>query len=93
MTDEFRLDEQDVYISYLPYAHIFEQVLYASAVVYGMRIGYFSGDVQKIVSDDLPVLQPTFFPLSQDYLIDCMASSKTNSRQALAARAGCCNRL
>lgn len=62
LTDEYRLDEQDVYISYLPYAHIFEQVLYAAAVVYGMRIGYYSGDVQKIVSDDLPVLQPTFFP-------------------------------
>jgi long-chain acyl-CoA synthetase len=35
----------DTYISYLPYAHIFEQVLYALALLYGMRIGYYSGDI------------------------------------------------
>ena len=27
-----------------------------------MRIGYFSGDILKILPEDLPVLKPTFFP-------------------------------
>jgi long-chain acyl-CoA synthetase len=61
-TAEFALSSADTYISYLPYAHIFEQILYAEALVEGMRIGYYSGDILKIVSEDLPVLQPTFFP-------------------------------
>lgn len=30
--------------------------------VYGMKIGYYSGDILKIVSEDLPILKPTFFP-------------------------------
>lgn len=54
--------EKDSYISYLPYAHIFEQILYAMSIITGMRIGYYSGDILKIVSEDLPVLKPTFFP-------------------------------
>lgn len=27
-----------------------------------MKIGYYGGDVTKIVSEDLPALKPTFFP-------------------------------
>ena len=32
------------------------------SIIYGVRCGYFSGDVLKLVSDDLPALKPTFFP-------------------------------
>jgi len=39
------LTEKDTYISYLPYSHIFEQAIFGMSVLYGMRIGYFSGDV------------------------------------------------
>jgi len=56
------LNESDTYISYLPLAHSFEQALFTMACIYGVRIGFFGGDVQKMVSDDIPVLKPTFFP-------------------------------
>ena len=32
------------------------------AVIFGVRIGYFGGDVQKMIPEDLPTLKPTFFP-------------------------------
>ena len=51
----------DCYISYLPAAHSFEQGLIGCAAQYGMRMGFFSGDVTKI-KEDCAVLQPTFFP-------------------------------
>ena len=57
-----KLCETDTYISYLPAAHSFEQALFGCAVIYGMKTGFFGGDVLKMVADDIPVLQPTFFP-------------------------------
>jgi len=30
--------------------------------VYGLKFGYYSGDITAIVREDLPVLKPTFFP-------------------------------
>ena len=51
---------QDVHISYLPLAHVFETVvinfcLYASAAV-----GFYQGDTLKLL-DDLQALRPTVF--------------------------------
>lgn len=57
-----KLDNKDVYISYLPYAHIVEQFFYAISIVDGLQIGYYSGDVHKMLTEDLPVLKPTLFP-------------------------------
>jgi long-chain acyl-CoA synthetase len=51
----------DVAVSYLPLAHSFEQVLFCMCIIHGLKIGYFSGDVLKLV-DDCMVLQPTMFP-------------------------------
>jgi long-chain acyl-CoA synthetase len=59
---KFKLTHDDSYISYLPLAHSFEQALFAMACVCGMRVGYFGGDVTKMVAEDLPLLKPTFFP-------------------------------
>lgn len=56
------LGETDTYISYLPAAHSFEQALFGVVAVYGLRQGYFGGDPRKMADDDLPYLQPTFFP-------------------------------
>lgn len=56
------LGENDTYISYLPAAHSFEAALFAMSLIYGVRCGYFGGNVLKLVSDDLPMLKPTFFP-------------------------------
>jgi long-chain acyl-CoA synthetase len=61
-TGKYGLGENDCYISYLPSAHSFEQVLFATACLTGCRIGFFGGDVLKLVSEDLPTLKPTVFP-------------------------------
>lgn len=60
--DDGVLGESDTYISYLPAAHSFEAALFAMTIIFGVRCGYFGGDVQKLVSHDLPMLKPTFFP-------------------------------
>jgi len=51
----------DCYISYLPAAHSFEQSIFGMCSLYGMKCGFFSGNVQKI-TEDIQVLKPTFFP-------------------------------
>lgn len=52
----------DSYISYLPAAHSFEQALNATALITGMRVGFYGGNPLALVSEDLPALRPTFFP-------------------------------
>lgn len=56
------LCEKDTYISYLPAAHSFEQALFGVVLSFGMRAGFYSGDPQKLLKEDLPALKPTFFP-------------------------------
>jgi len=53
--------EDDTYISYLPAAHAFEQIVFAMACLSGMKVGYFGGNVLKLV-EDAGILQPTLFP-------------------------------
>lgn len=31
----------------------------ALTAIYGMAVGFYSGDPQKMVSDDIPLLRPT----------------------------------
>lgn len=50
----------DVYLSYLPLSHIFEQQSLATLMSAGARIGFFSGDVKLLLSD-LQALSPTLF--------------------------------
>lgn len=57
----FNIDHNDIYISYLPLAHSFEQVLFCCALVCAAKVGYFGGDVLKL-TDDCQVLKPTLFP-------------------------------
>jgi len=54
----FRLRDDDVYISYLPLAHVFERFLYIACVSGRVQIGFFQGDVLKL-RDDLQELKPT----------------------------------
>jgi long-chain acyl-CoA synthetase len=56
-----KLTKDDCYISYLPLPHSFEQTLFVGGVVIGIKIGFFSGNVLKII-DDLSILKPTCFP-------------------------------
>jgi long-chain acyl-CoA synthetase len=51
---------QDVLISYLPLAHIYERVTEHSALSAGAAIGYFRGDILGLV-DDMKLLRPTAF--------------------------------
>ncbi|KAF0911615.1 hypothetical protein E2562_011232 [Oryza meyeriana var. granulata] len=50
----------DVYISYLPLAHIYERVNQVALLHYGVAIGFYQGDNLKLM-DDLAALRPTVF--------------------------------
>ena len=56
--NEFKFYEDDIYISYLPLAHVFERCLLLSGMAYRCKIGFYQGDVLKL-RDDLAVLKPT----------------------------------
>lgn len=48
----------EIAISYLPYAHIFEQCAFIFSLTYGYSHGYFSGSALTLM-DDCKVLKPT----------------------------------
>lgn len=54
------LGEDEVLISYLPLAHIFGRLVEAVVMRSGWSIGYFSGDVTRLI-EDMQILQPTIF--------------------------------
>ncbi|XP_060559682.1 long-chain-fatty-acid--CoA ligase 1-like isoform X2 [Ruditapes philippinarum] len=51
----------DCLVSYLPLAHSYERLCEACMYSGGGRIGFFQGDVRKLL-DDIKELQPTVFP-------------------------------
>ncbi|XP_040260994.1 long-chain-fatty-acid--CoA ligase 6 isoform X1 [Bufo bufo] len=53
---------EDVHISYLPLAHMFERMVQSVVYCHGGRIGFFQGDI-RLLSDDMKTLQPTIFPV------------------------------
>lgn len=52
----------DVTISFLPLAHMFERVVQTVVYSVGARVGFFQGDV-RLLPDDMKALQPTIFPV------------------------------
>ncbi|ORX40378.1 acetyl-CoA synthetase-like protein [Piromyces finnis] len=59
--DLFRyVSHEDVYLSYLPLAHVFERVVQTTVAFYGGKIGFYQGDTGKLL-DDASVLKPTLF--------------------------------
>uniref|UniRef100_A0A1D1YCP8 Long-chain-fatty-acid--CoA ligase n=1 Tax=Anthurium amnicola TaxID=1678845 RepID=A0A1D1YCP8_9ARAE len=50
----------DIYISYLPLAHIYERVNQIALAYFGVAVGFYQGDNLKLM-DDLAVLRPTLF--------------------------------
>ncbi|XP_039632432.1 long-chain-fatty-acid--CoA ligase 5 isoform X1 [Polypterus senegalus] len=52
----------DVTISYLPLAHMFERVVQTVLYSNGARVGFFQGDV-RLLTDDMKALKPTVFPV------------------------------
>lgn len=50
----------DIYISYLPLAHIFERATQIILAYYGVGVGFYQGDSLKLM-DDMASLRPTIF--------------------------------
>lgn len=54
------LSSDDCFFSYLPLSHIFDRAIEELFMSLGGRIGYFQGDVRKVL-DDVGACQPTLF--------------------------------
>uniref|UniRef100_A0A4W4HMT6 Arachidonate--CoA ligase n=1 Tax=Electrophorus electricus TaxID=8005 RepID=A0A4W4HMT6_ELEEL len=56
-------NQDDVLISFLPLAHMFERLIEVTLVYcHGGRIGFFQGDI-RLLSEDMKALRPTIFPV------------------------------
>ncbi|XP_028850987.1 long-chain-fatty-acid--CoA ligase 1 [Denticeps clupeoides] len=58
----FEISQEDVSISYLPLAHMFERMIQVSMFCHGARVGFYQGDI-SLLMDDIKTLQPTLFPV------------------------------
>ncbi|DBA03110.1 TPA: hypothetical protein N0F65_003357 [Lagenidium giganteum] len=56
-----QMSPEDVHISYLPLAHVFERAVQVLLIRAGGAIGFYQGDVMKL-TEDLAILKPTIFP-------------------------------
>ncbi|MFS7919196.1 putative long-chain-fatty-acid--CoA ligase [Helianthus anomalus] len=59
-TLQIKFNSSDIYISYLPLAHIYERANQIVSVYCGIAVGFYQGDNLKLM-DDLAVLRPTIF--------------------------------
>lgn len=50
----------DVHLSYLPLAHIFERIVEAAIYQRGGAVGFYSGNIKKLM-DDIKAVRPTIF--------------------------------
>lgn len=57
----FQPTSDDVTISYLPLAHMFERLVQGILFSCGGKIGFFQGDI-RLLPDDMKALKPTVFP-------------------------------
>eukprot|EP01025_Chloroclados_australasicus_P041652 TRINITY_DN4426_c0_g1_i1.p1 TRINITY_DN4426_c0_g1~~TRINITY_DN4426_c0_g1_i1.p1 ORF type:complete len:662 (-),score=87.70 TRINITY_DN4426_c0_g1_i1:314-2299(-) len=53
-------DTNDVFLSYLPLAHILDRIAEELLLYAGAQIGYWRGDIKMLV-DDIGALRPTYF--------------------------------
>ena len=56
----YHLPGEDITLSILPLAHIFEQMLISINVVFGTQTGYYSGSTSRLI-EDIQELKPTYF--------------------------------
>jgi len=52
------LNSDDVYLSYLPLAHILERTVLTTVLSHGARVGFFQGNIRKL-DEDIKALKPT----------------------------------
>ncbi|CAG8752007.1 2949_t:CDS:2, partial [Cetraspora pellucida] len=55
-----KITKDDVHISYLPLAHVYEKTSAATFIYAGCAIGFYQGDTLKLL-DDIAELKPTIF--------------------------------
>jgi long-chain acyl-CoA synthetase len=60
-SENIQSGDDELVISYLPLAHIYERIIEAYALRDGAAIGYFSGDVLRLI-EDAQIIKPTVFP-------------------------------
>ena len=51
-------EESDIYLSFLPLAHIMETLIMSVLVSRGIPIGFYNGDAKKLM-EDAQILRPT----------------------------------
>jgi len=76
------LSNEDVHISYLPLAHVFERVVSNLIYCVGGSVGFFQGDIKLLLSD-VAALKPTMFPMVPrliNRLFDKIHQGASNSR-------------
>jgi long-chain acyl-CoA synthetase len=54
----YEFSKNDVHISYLPLAHVFERIIQVHLMYVGASFGFYQGDTLKLL-DDVSVLKPT----------------------------------
>ncbi|KII88699.1 hypothetical protein PLICRDRAFT_41910 [Plicaturopsis crispa FD-325 SS-3] len=85
------LDRTSCLISYLPLAHIYERFMELTVLAMGARIGYFTGDPQRLL-EDAQILRPQLFPsvprvLNRIYQSAMVAGSAPGLKGALFQKA------
>lgn len=89
---DFKLGNQDAHLSFLPLAHVFEQLIVAALITVGAKIGFYRGDVLKLL-EDIALIKPTIFPavprlLNRVYMkINAAISDGSTLKQFLFNRA------
>jgi len=56
----YQLSGEDTFFSFLPMAHIMEQMAVTISLVFGTQYGFYTGDTSKLL-DDIQALKPTYF--------------------------------
>ncbi|CAK8575758.1 unnamed protein product [Lathyrus sativus] len=80
--------EDDVYFSFLPLAHVYDQIMVTYCIHKGSSVGFWQGDI-RFLMDDIQTLKPTIFcgvPRVYDRVyagINCKISSEGSLKKTL----------
>lgn len=47
----FNFTSDDIYLSYVPLTHVYEQIMITDSIIFGFRDGFSSGNIMNLVSD------------------------------------------
>ena len=56
----YNFTDEDVYLSYVPLTHVYEQIMVTNSIMHGFRVGFSSGNMLALVQD-IQMLKPTVF--------------------------------